>query len=165
MPSVACGTPNAAGSGDSDRVARVLASILGLGPVERQRVFDALDLSVSIHPTCPDAFTAGLPWRASQPGTLGVVGIRGSQPPKADDVVGCPRCRRPVFILESQSSACVPEVCCAQGLKCAYAAVSYGSQCHTYFLGALVLGWGLVVDERKACRANAAQTFPPHARY
>lgn len=58
-------------------------------------------------------------------------------------VVGCPWCRRPLrAIAASQPS---PSLASAPGGAAQYAYVTllYGPRCHLYFLGALVLGFGL----------------------
>ena len=81
---------------------------------------------------------------------------------KANSVVGCPWCRRPVAVLGDRT---VPEdlandraVIPKQLSKNAYVALLYGRKCHEYFLGALVLGHGLVQYARENRESGSGST-------
>jgi len=56
-------------------------------------------------------------------------------------VTGCPWCRRPVSFIGG--SDIIAPVAGGADTRCAYVTLLYGPKCHTYFFGALVLGWGL----------------------
>ena len=109
-------------------------------------------------PTCP----VPIAWDCEAPGAA-----RNRASP--EHVVGCPWCRRPLVVCgtpaaEEEDAARPPaapapaaaEASKASGAtavavgapsaaegRCAYVCLLYGPRCHAYFLGALVLGWGL----------------------
>eukprot|EP00438_Fugacium_kawagutii_P018030 Skav216299 [mRNA] locus=scaffold494:135540:149103:- [translate_table: standard] len=58
-------------------------------------------------------------------------------------VTGCPWCRRPVTVGVHRDVDGVQESDPSRSSRFAYATLLYGPQCHSYFLGALVLGEGL----------------------
>lgn len=68
------------------------------------------------------------------------------------EVTGCPWCRRPIAVVLNENGRNVPHMPVhlhnttnvqVDSGKFAYVALIYGKGCHSYFLGALVLGWGL----------------------
>jgi len=73
-----------------------------------------------------------------------------------DHAVGCPWCRRPVTITVADPTTPVQAPAGPTPVeRCAYVTLLYGPRCHSYFLGALVLGWGL----RRHAACNAARVL------
>ena len=64
-----------------------------------------------------------------------------------DVVTGCPWCRRPVTVSlykqDNDSNMVSSSSVEGDNRRVAYVALIYGPACVKYFLGALVLGWGL----------------------
>lgn len=76
-------------------------------------------------------------------------GVAAKCDASAEAVTGCPWCRRPVSVVAAERSPDgSPASPSASLAACAYVTLLYGPRCHSYFLGALVLGWGL---KRHAC--------------
>ena len=137
-----------------------LQHCLQLSAEERLMLLSALGTRAALQAWCDEDVapigSAPPPPRPSRQVPLCWTATGADDPPRggapADAVAGCPWCRRPVLILGQQPEACqgagqlAPAPWVAAGGhkdRCAYVTLLYGPMCHTYFLGALVLGWGL----------------------
>lgn len=141
--------------GASSTVDSLLADCAKLTPEERRRLFDELSRSYfkesgaratikSWNDGSPSPeYTASAPSQSSRP----VVMDLGEECSSDDVVTGCPWCRRPVTVSlynqDSDSSMVSSSSVEGDNGRVAYVALIYGPACVKYFLGALVLGWGL----------------------
>ena len=121
----------------------ILASCSPLSDADRLRLLEELSVQVQIKPwddgtSIPD-YTSPAPSQSSRAISLSTQ-IRRALP---CEVIGCPWCRRPVSVLPASSS--LPKALgSSRAGRFAFVALIYGTACHKYFFGALVLGWGLL---------------------
>ena len=141
--------------GASSTVDSLLADCAKLTPEERRRLFDELSQSyfqgsgarVTIKAwndgTPSPEYSASAPSQSSRPAVM----VVGEECSSGDVVTGCPWCRRPVTVSlcnQESDSSLVPSTSVeGDNGRVAYVALIYGPACVKYFLGALVLGWGL----------------------
>ena len=133
------------------KVDSILASCSSLSDADRLRLLKELSVQVQIKPwedgTSIPKVTAPAPSQSSTP--ISIMGEGGRALPH--EVTGCPWCRRPVSV--SPASNSTPKAVDSSKVgRFAFVALIYGSSCHKYFFGALVLGWGLLKAGGKAER-------------
>ncbi len=140
----------------SSAVASVLASCAALTPAERRAVCAALlsegcRLEASLAAWSEDTTfvsrdCAPAPGRPSRHVSI----CWNSGYDCHASVTGCPWCRRPLTVQgrlsEATEAGQLSNLVAELGLarRCAYVTLLYGPQCHAYFLGAVVLGGGLL---------------------
>jgi len=133
----------------SPTLASVLADCAKLSTEDRRALLKELNIEASIRPwedgTSIPEDTAPAPSQSSRPVPITIEGSCSAR----DTVVGCPWCRRPVTLVahEKSCSSAPVDLAPVDGsipARFAYVALIYGPACHKYFLGALVLGWGLL---------------------
>ena len=118
----------------------IFASCSSLSDADRLRLLEELSVQVQIKPwddgtSIPD-YTSPAPSQSSRAISLSTQ-IRRALP---GEVIGCPWCRRPVSVLPASSS--LPKALgSSRAGRFAFVALIYGTACHKYFFGALVLTW------------------------
>mmetsp|Transcript_48844 Transcript_48844/g.139831 ORF Transcript_48844/g.139831 Transcript_48844/m.139831 type:complete len:454 (+) Transcript_48844:92-1453(+) len=122
----------------SPALAAALAHCAGLSADERLALASQLGLSVALGAWADSGPVP--PGSAPVPPASRRVPVEWMGAPGEEQVAGCPWCRRPVQVLGLPRGAEAP----VPAARRAYCAVLYGAECHSYFLGALVLGWGLL---------------------
>ena len=139
-------------SAEAPTVATILADCAKLSAEDRSKLLQELSIQVTIKPwndgTSNPEHTAPAPSQSSRPVAI----TAREEHSLCDAVIGCPWCRRPVTValcepcgdsnMESTNVFSASSGGTATG-RFAYVALIYGPACHKYFLGALVLGWGL----------------------
>jgi len=169
------GTSDCGGGGQlpvrSAAVQQALDHVMGLAAADREVFLEALGVFTSVR-ACLDNGAAPLDFLHLDSHKV-PMSCRPHDIPAQPSVTGCPWCRRPVAVigalhperssrvvyaddqgttqeartvifppLATQAAENLPE----RPSRCAYVTLLYGEDCYKYFLGALVLGWGLMTE-------------------